>query len=471
VLFVSLMATLNPSPVGGVEPPPDNGGKNFPGIFLGQKLGTGGYQLVPLVPGGRGEAEHEIWAAGFDALQLRERLRQSLMALPAMPSLDERWQKLIQEELLRLGLSTPEQQARWLEAIQQDPQQWKRFLENIQHRLEQGKPGNLSQPGHSSDNPPGIRPPHRPVVPPEIIPPDLHRLPSPWPPANRPITTDLNQLQPALAGMTDQQLQQWEAFRELWERYVGPLEATPELRDLLWQTVTNSEIWNIRDASGRTVWEILRQRLEEAHNRPEEGTTTGEGNETSGQADGERSRWSWLRQWRWPRVGSVGRWWQEWRQGDTNPRSSPGRSFFGFEGWPDIGRWGFWLLVIAVLGMIALAAWLHRRPPGEGHNWSFRSYRAGLSSIDPRQVQTRQDLIRAFESLSLQRLGPAARSWTAGSIAQALQAERTVSAEQIQQLAGLYELARYAPPSEDWPAQRTCLARTLLCRLAGVTPP
>jgi hypothetical protein len=92
--------------------------------------------------------------------------------------------------------------------------------------------------------------------------------------------------------------------------------------------------------------------------------------------------------------------------------------------------------------------------------------------VDPAQVATRQDLIRAFEYLSLLRLGPAARSWNHRAIAARLSAEPSDAAAERRcaaaHLAGLYERARYAPPGDPLPDGEVRDARRDLCLLAGV---
>ena len=113
------------------------------------------------------------------------------------------------------------------------------------------------------------------------------------------------------------------------------------------------------------------------------------------------------------------------------------------------------------------------------------SCRASLDTA----VATREEVIRAFEYLSLLRLGPAARNWNHRTIAcqlanpsepgpasarlfsQRLGRSGRVSglAEAAQTLADVYEKARYAPASDDLPSSALAAARTELCLLAGVS--
>jgi hypothetical protein len=77
--------------------------------------------------------------------------------------------------------------------------------------------------------------------------------------------------------------------------------------------------------------------------------------------------------------------------------------------------------------------------------------------LDPAQVANRAELIQAFEYLSLLRCGEPARTWNHRAIADRLggtESDRRMAADQ---LAELYEQARYAPTASgepDWSAAR-----------------
>jgi hypothetical protein len=134
------------------------------------------------------------------------------------------------------------------------------------------------------------------------------------------------------------------------------------------------------------------------------------------------------------------------------------------------------LTPILWIGMAALAvilAWkllaARRRAVGSD---TLSAWRLGPWPVDPALVGTREDLIRAFEYLSLLVLGPAARSWNHRVIATRLgnrpddlDLDRRRAAEH---LATLYERARYAPPADLLPEGEVRDARRDLCLLAGV---
>jgi hypothetical protein len=108
--------------------------------------------------------------------------------------------------------------------------------------------------------------------------------------------------------------------------------------------------------------------------------------------------------------------------------------------------------------------------------WRFRGGRMAIVGggrglgpwpLDPNRVASRDDLIRAFEYLSLLRCGESARTWHHRAIAESLggtQSERRTAAER---LAALYEQARYAPTSGGEPDWTT--AREPLTLLAGAS--
>jgi len=120
------------------------------------------------------------------------------------------------------------------------------------------------------------------------------------------------------------------------------------------------------------------------------------------------------------------------------------------------------LCVFGVVGWKLLQLWLAaRRDP------ALAGWQPGAWPIDPARVASRQDVVRAFDHLSLVRLGFSARHWHHLDIAARLgnDDERRRAAAQ---LATLYEQARYTPADEPLPAAALAAARRDLCLLAGV---
>jgi hypothetical protein len=98
-------------------------------------------------------------------------------------------------------------------------------------------------------------------------------------------------------------------------------------------------------------------------------------------------------------------------------------------------------------------------------------WRLGPWPVQPALVRTREELVRAFEYLSLLRLGKAARNWNHRQIGDRLGGEKsaqTESGEAAARLATVYEHARYAPLADELPDRELEVARRDLCLLAGV---
>ena len=133
------------------------------------------------------------------------------------------------------------------------------------------------------------------------------------------------------------------------------------------------------------------------------------------------------------------------------------------------GRAALWLAIVVLAGLVL---WQITR---QGRSKGIRPGRAnrhpGPWPVDPAQVATRADVIRAFEYLSLLRLGPDVRTWNHRRIAAHLGADACPSLERrlaADELAVLYERARYTPAVDPLPAEDLASARRALCLLAGV---
>ena len=100
-----------------------------------------------------------------------------------------------------------------------------------------------------------------------------------------------------------------------------------------------------------------------------------------------------------------------------------------------------------------------------------KRWRLGPWPVSPGAVRTREQLVRAFEYLSLLLLGPAARTRHHHDLARQIGDQPDMDPdrrkEAAQALAGLYEQARYAPPQDDLSEEQLDRARRELRRLAG----
>src|SRR5205823_9969160 len=124
------------------------------------------------------------------------------------------------------------------------------------------------------------------------------------------------------------------------------------------------------------------------------------------------------------------------------------------------------LAAIVVGGLIWWRFWYLRDPARVGDavpDW------LGPWPVDPRRIATREDLVRAFEYLSVLVCGREARTWTHGTIARALSDLAATHLETARLLARLYELARYAPLDEPLTPQELAEGRRLVCLLGGVS--
>jgi hypothetical protein len=139
---------------------------------------------------------------------------------------------------------------------------------------------------------------------------------------------------------------------------------------------------------------------------------------------------------------------------------------------PDSGRFtaAIWLAGAVLAAVLAWKLLTARRLAGATNGQP--AWRLGPWPVDPAEVATRQDLIRAFEYLSLLVFGPVARAWNHRDIAFRLGEQPGDASDERRRaadhLAALYERARYAPPADALPDGEAREARRDLCLLAGV---
>jgi hypothetical protein len=183
----------------------------------------------------------------------------------------------------------------------------------------------------------------------------------------------------------------------------------------------------------------------------------------------------------WPRSLTP----QSWNWPQIRPRSGgPAPVAMPHPTMPRTTASDGWRALVALGLLVALGVALQRilTRARAGHlGAGVAGWRLGPWPVDPAAVRTREELIQAFEYLSVLRLGPAARHWHHLAIAAGLgrfsrkavstrgwgylTTERRRAAEQ---LAYVYERARYAPPGEPLPETALATARRDLCMLAGV---
>ena len=150
--------------------------------------------------------------------------------------------------------------------------------------------------------------------------------------------------------------------------------------------------------------------------------------------------------------------------------SSGGLSFGGGGGGVSGEGIGSVVAVIAgVIGAIFIVAMLMRKWKIE-RELRLAAALAGRGPLDLSAIRSREELVRAFDTVSLLQCGEEARAWNHKVIAGQIGETVPAHADPAQEVAGLYEKARYAPPVEDLSAGELSIARHDLCTIAGVTP-
>lgn len=126
------------------------------------------------------------------------------------------------------------------------------------------------------------------------------------------------------------------------------------------------------------------------------------------------------------------------------------------------GYVALWLLAVAAVafGLWQVLKSLARNQKASGNNWS-----PGPWPMSPMLVATRADLVRCFDYLSLLLLGKQARSWNHRNIAEHLVGQEGSRRRVAQELASIYEWARYAPGDGPLPPGEAEKARQALVTL------
>jgi hypothetical protein len=129
---------------------------------------------------------------------------------------------------------------------------------------------------------------------------------------------------------------------------------------------------------------------------------------------------------------------------------------------PTFGTGTYWLLFVL---LVALAAWqmLRRRKKS---NSASEELALGPWPVRPESVLTRTELVQAFDYLALLTLGRQVQSWNHQAIAHQWCMQRPVLSTTVQELAALYEEARYTEGVEELSLPQRDHARQALLRLA-----
>ncbi|QEL13905.1 hypothetical protein [Limnoglobus roseus] len=384
----------------------------------------------------------------------------------------------------------------------EDLQKWQKFFEQWQNRGDQkGEWADfLKEHGQNPPIPKNIVPPgfDRPVPPPPGFdrPPPPPRfngqpfqpppppqpgpgLPQPpregnidFPPPGgmgRPQNWDMNGFKPPpfdppMGGNPDAA-----EFMKAWEKNVGPLNNTPAVRDAILELFAAGKDGGF----GNGDWKDL---LDE-FNKNGNGNNKDDFGDWMKEMNFEGEKWDWGDWggggWDFPKWGgnNGGNWGGNHGGGGGggwNWNWGGGGGGGGFSG----GGGGTWLPVIllVVIAVGALLAWKFWPMLARRESAAEAGVRAlNRWPVDPRTINSREELVKAFEYLSVLLCGDAARVWNHETIARALRQQIPHSELIADELAKLYELARYTPPGEPLSAGALADARRCLCRLAGVS--
>ncbi len=124
----------------------------------------------------------------------------------------------------------------------------------------------------------------------------------------------------------------------------------------------------------------------------------------------------------------------------------------------------FWAVVI---GIVVIVGWRLFGRIGSVASSHAAGAALGPWPIDPTLIATRTQLIKGFDYAAILLIGGEARSWNHQAIARVLAGNSTHAAA-AQELASLYEQARYTIGPEQLSDAQQSAARRHLCLLAGV---
>lgn len=164
-----------------------------------------------------------------------------------------------------------------------------------------------------------------------------------------------------------------------------------------------------------------------------------------------------------PNTGSSGG--SSWGSGNSGG-SSWGSSSGGGGGGGFSGGGSALAVIAGIAAAIFLAIFLFRK-------WKLiQEQKAATATtadagIDFDRIRSREELVRVFNAVSIDQCGEDARPWNHRVVADEFGRTRPAVAEPADQVAGLYERARYAPADEDLTNNEFADARRDLRLLAG----
>lgn len=319
----------------------------------------------------------------------------------------------------------------------------------------------LKQQFLNPENPPQVGPQPPPQVGPQPFPqplpqpqPPFPNVPQPnFPQPNDPRFPDFRPppFQPGLPNGLPNTQSAKEAI-EFWEKNIGSLNEMPAVRDAL-IALANSGLDG--GPGGKTFWDDISKDLN--------GDFGGGGSSGGG-------FFKWLKD-------NTSNWSLGSNSGGSG-WSPPGSSWGGGSGsgsgfgTPSAGSLGtVGIVILSLIAAVVIGLFIWKVLPVLREGYAPRPLPGhGPWPVDPRSIRTREQLVKAFEYLSILECGDQARSWNHVTIADALRQLVPDSAAYADALGRLYSVARYTPEAEPIDAVTIAEARGYLCQLARVSP-
>jgi hypothetical protein len=257
-----------------------------------------------------------------------------------------------------------------------------------------------------------------------------------------------------------------ETATAIWEKNVGPIEESPGVRRAIIDLVSDPDAMEmLSDGKGNTIFDALEK-------------DTGDGEKFGDWFGGAGNDWEWPKfDLGWGRgngddLDFGGRSRSRDLDSDWGRDSSRSRGSSPFDGMGSFHLGGMevpWALMLFILlAVVAAVVWWQWGALFKPRAQAAAAAEGGGWPIDPRQINSREDVVKAFEYLSVLLCGPGAKTWTHSTIADELSRLAESEPDTALKLARLYELARYAPLDEPLTRAELMEARRLACDLAGL---
>ncbi|MBN9118338.1 MAG: hypothetical protein J0I06_04110 [Planctomycetes bacterium] len=255
-----------------------------------------------------------------------------------------------------------------------------------------------------------------------------------------------------------------EAATALWEKNVGPIDESPAVKRAILDLVSDNEAMDaLTDGKGNNIFDFLQG---ETGDGEKLGDWFGKGGDSGWEWPKLDLNWGRGRNLDWDVGGGRTR---DTSSRDWSSRSRSGGSSYDGPGFNFGGVTVPWVLMLVLLALVTAAVlWWKWGALFQPRATAALAGGPGPWPIDPRAINSREDVVKVFEYLSVLICGPGAKTWTHSTIAEELTALAATHGGTALKLARLYELARYAPLDEPLTRAELIEARRLACDLAGV---